>query len=272
MAANAWAAFPYPDTLPGGSINVGRASLFTALSAGDMNYYDNTLTGPSKIVGNVGVGGRANFSMSDGVIDGNVYMNSYGKFTMSGPARFTPGHGVIANQDSTLNGALSDARDLSSSAAAEMATHNYTVTMGSFNGTTVNGNKSFSLADSNPFGGSKIVLNLQDLVMTGGTFTLQGTATTTYVINVSRNFSLNNAKIVLADLSGNVNSATGVQASHVLFNVVGSGSQVSLNQGTSLTGILLAAQRKVDLSGGKVFGRVIGNQINVTSGGQIISQ
>ena len=266
-AANAWAAFPYPDTLLDGSINVGRAGQFTALSAGDINYYDTTVTGPSLIRGNVGVGGKANFSMSDGIVDGNVYMNSFGKFTMSGPAHFTPGHGLITNQDTVLNGALSDARNLSSSAAMDHSTGSYTVTMGSFNGMTENGNKSVSL-----LGTGKIVLNLTDFVMTGGTFTLAGNANTTYIINISRNFSLNNAKIVLADVFGNVNSSTGVQASHVLFNVLGTGSQVSLNQGTSMTGILLAVQRKVDLSGGKVFGRVIGDQINVTSGGQIVSQ
>jgi hypothetical protein len=37
-------------------------------------------------------------------------------------------------------------------------------------------------------------------------------------------------------------------------------------------GILLAAQRKVDLSGGKVYGRLFGNQVNITSGGQVVSQ
>jgi len=61
-------------------------------------------------------------------------------------------------------------------------------------------------------------------------------------------------------------------SSQVLFNIKGTGNTVSLNQGTSMGGILLAAQRKVDLSGGKVFGRLIANQVAISSGGQVISQ
>jgi hypothetical protein len=45
-----------------------------------------------------------------------------------------------------------------------------------------------------------------------------------------------------------------------------------MQQGTSLTGILLADGRNVDLSGGKVFGRVVASQLTLTSGGQVISQ
>ncbi len=116
---------------------------------------------------------------------------------------------------------------------------------------------------ADPFGGGHIVLNLTDFVRTNGTFTLQGTAATTYIVNVSRNFSLNNSSVILSG---------GLLASHVLFNVVGSGGQVSLNQGTQMSGTLLAMARKVDLSGGKVFGRVLADQVVITSGGQVISQ
>jgi hypothetical protein len=91
------------------------------------------------------------------------------------------GHGVLNNQDAVINGAMGDAYNLSSTAGAEMNSGTYSV-MGSynFNGSTVNTNKSFSITATS----QKIVLNLKDLVMTGGTFTLQGTATTTFIINV----------------------------------------------------------------------------------------
>jgi hypothetical protein len=256
------------DTNPDGSINVGSASLFTALSRGDMNSYDNNITGPSLVVGNVGVGGHGNFSMSDGQIQGDFYMNDYGTFSMSGPAKIT-GHkrglhldGI--SQQTTLDHANSDMMNLSDMAATEMSSPNsaYTVN-GSHTGlTTVNTGQSMTVADSSPFG-SKIVLNLQDFVMTSGTFTLQGTAMTTYIINVAHNFSLNNSKVVLSG---------GLMASHVLFNIRGTGSQVSLNQGTSLQGVLVAYQRKLDLSGGKIFGKAMANQVVITSGGQVVSQ
>ena len=261
----------YNDTNPDGTINVGSANQFTVLSNGDLTSYDNNITGPSLVIGNVGIGGKGNFSMSDGKVDGDIYMNNFGKFAISGPAQITGhrrGHPSNWNttgfdgtdQTSTLNSALSDAMSLSSSAAAEASTSNYTVTQGTFNGNTVNTGKSITI--SGPAAG-KVVLNLQDFVLTSGTFTLQGTMMTTYIINVSRNFSINNSSVVLSG---------GLLASHVLFNVKGTGSQVSLNQGTSLSGTLLAWQRKVDLSGGKVYGRVIGNQVVITSGGQVVSQ
>ena len=256
-AGSALIAGPYLDYDPlTGRINVGSASLFTVLAAGDVHYYDDTITGPSKVVGNIGIGGHADFSMSDGEIDGDLYMNSYGKFKMSGPAHFTAGHGVHNNQDTVLNSALSDAQMLSDSAAMEMSSAMYA-------GIT-------KVKISNPsqnitiMGGpnEKIVLNLTDFVLSNGTFTLQGTTTTAFIINISGKFSINNSNIVLS----------GVPNANVLFNITGSGSQVSLNQGTSMGGILLATKRKVDLSGGKVYGRVIGDQVNITSGGQVISQ
>jgi hypothetical protein len=254
----------YNDTNADGSINVGSASLFSSLAGGAMNVYDNNITGPSLVVGNVGVGGQGNFTMSDGKVQGDLYMNDTGTFSMSGPAQITGHkHGLHldgVSQQSTLNNALADSLSLANAAAAESSTSNYTVTQGTFNGNTVNTGQSITIAG--PSSG-KVVLNLQDFVLTNGTFTLQGTAMTTFIINVSRNFSINNSSVVLSG---------GLLASHVLFNVKGTGGQVSLNQGTSLQGVLLAYNRKVDLSGGKVFGRVIANQIVITSGGQIVSQ
>lgn len=128
--------------------------------------------------------------------------------------------------------------------------------------TTVNTGKSMTIGDSNPFG-NKIVLNLQDFVLTNGTFTLQGTTHTIYIINVARNFSINNSSVILSG---------GLLASHVLFNVKGTGSQVSLNQGVNLYGNLLAMGRKVSLSGGRVHGRAFANQVAITSGGQVVSE
>ena len=261
----------YNDTNADGSINVGNDKIFTVFARGGLNVYDNNITGPSIVQGNVGIGGHGNFSMSDGTIKGDLYMNDYGTFSISGPAKITGtkrglqfGNG---SQQSTLDSAdasVNDTAGLSYAAAHESRTYNY-----KFNGTQATTSKYLSDVNTGQSmtvsitSGTKVVLNLQNFVMTSGTFTLQGTAMTTYIINVTNNFSLNNSKIVLSG---------GLLASHVLFNVIGTGSQVSLNQGTSMQGIMLAYNRKLDLSGGKIYGRAIANQVVITSGGQVVSQ
>jgi len=262
-------------TNPDGSIKTfgffgqpnGDFSRFTVLTTSDLMDYNNTVTGPSSIVGNVGVGGSGNYTMSDGTLYGDLYMNNFGTVKLSGPARITgTRHGIHetapgddpTDQSMVLQNALDGAHYLSMQAAIDTNTGSYMVTQGTFNGMTENGNQNVTLT-----GTGHIVLTLQDFVMTGGTFTLSGNAMTSYVINVTRNFSLNNAKI---QLSGQL------MASHVLFNIIGKGQDVSMQQGTSMHGILLATQRKVNLSGGKVFGRVIADQLALTSGGQVVSQ
>src|SRR6266478_1868905 len=178
-------------TNPDGSIKTmgfigqpnGDFSRFTVLTSGDLNDTNNTLTGASLIQGNVGIGGKGNFSMSAGTVNGDIYINNFGKFTKSGPAQHNGS--VFTNQDFILNNALDGARYLSNQAAIDTNTGSYTVTQGSFNGMTENGNQNVTLS-----GSGHIVLNLQDFVMTGGTFTLQGTGVTSYIINVTRNFSL----------------------------------------------------------------------------------
>jgi hypothetical protein len=267
-----------------GRINVGPSgSNFTVFGAAGFSattYSNDTFTGPSFVQGNIGVGPGGTFSWSDGEIDGNVYMDGSGGFTMSGPAHFRhpSTQGVLYNQHSILNAAFTDYQNLSNAAANDPCTNNYTVSVGggapmSTILTNVSiSNASQSMAVMGP-PGQKVVINLQNFVMSAGTFTLEGTTTTTFIINVSKQFSLNNSKILLADLSGMASTSTsGVQASNVLFNIRSNGIQISLNQGTQMSGNLLALGNKVVLSGGKVYGRVVGGQVNITSGGQVISQ
>ena len=255
----ALSAAPWVDTNPvTGQINVGpNVSQFTVLSnGGDVSLIDNTFTGPSYVKGNVGIAGAGKFSMSDGTIDGDLVYHTGAQITISGPARINGSRISDAAHDTILSNAAMDSQSLSDAANNEAGTPAY-ASITSVNIT--NSSQSMTIT-----GGlnEKVVLKLQDFVMSAGTFTLSGTATTSFIINVSRNFSLNNASIQLVN----------VPPANVLFNIRGKGSQVSLNQGTSMGGILLATQRKVALSGGKIFGRLIANQVNITSGGQVISQ
>ena len=262
-----------------GSINTGNFSLFTVLTSSDLNDYNNTETGPSIITGNVGIGGHGNFSMSDGQLNGDLYMNNYGTLSVSGPARisgrkrgFRTDQGEDGtDQTATLNSALADADALEAAAAAlpnSTAGVQYKVTQGSFmQGQSVNITnpaQNITIADQNPAGGNKIVLSINNFVLSNGTFTLQGTAATTYVLNITGQFNINNSTVI---------ATGGLLASHILFNFYSSNTTtITMQQGTSLTGILLADGRNVDLSGGKVFGKVVASQLTLTSGGQVISQ
>jgi hypothetical protein len=89
--------------------------------------------------------------------------------------------------------------------------------------------------------GATVILSLKNFIMSdSSTFTLEGTATTTFVINVFRQFSLSgSAKILLAG---------DVRWNHVVFNVRGKGSIVKLSDQASLTGILNANNRTVKMT------------------------
>jgi hypothetical protein len=86
--------------------------------------------------------------------------------------------------------------------------------------------------------GATVTLSLNNFLMSGAsTFTLQGTATTSFVINVSKQFSLSGSSRIV--LSG------GVQWNKVAFNVLGKGSNVTLSGSSRLVGVLNASKRMV---------------------------
>jgi hypothetical protein len=238
------------DTLPGGAINVGSADYFTVLAKGDVGFTDNTITGPSSVVGNYGVGGQGTLSITgSSYIQGKLVMHSGGSPKTSGGAYISEG---VTNNDPQLNAALTDAQMLSDAAAMETVSSAYASL------TNVNGSMTIT---GGP--GEKVVLSLQDFKLNGGaTFTLQGTATTSFIINVSKTFALTGGSKILL---------SGVPPQNVLFNILGKGTQVAFSGGSSMSGILLAMNRKVDLSAGHVIGKVIANQVVITSGGSVLT-
>ena len=112
--------------------------------------------------------------------------------------------------------------------------------------------------------GETVVLNLKNFVMSdNATLTLQGTATTNFIINVTKQFSLSgSAKIVLSG---------GVQWDNVRFNVRGKGTVVRLSGQSGLVGILTANRRKVQLSDNSIVrGQVFARRVVLLDGSQII--
>src|SRR6266403_4528484 len=112
--------------------------------------------------------------------------------------------------------------------------------------------------------GQTVTLNLRNFVLTAqSSFTLQGTATTSFIINVRKQFSLSGGSRII--LSG------GVRWDQVFFNVLGRGSAVSLRGRTQLYGTLTARKRTVRLDDYSiVYGVVTARKILVTDSSRII--
>ncbi len=112
--------------------------------------------------------------------------------------------------------------------------------------------------------GETVTLDLKNFTLRDhATLTLAGTATTSFIINVTRQFSLSGmSKIVLSG---------GVQWNNVFFNVLGSGSRVSLGGRATLTGTLTASQRIVRLRKRSiVYGSVVASRVLLSATAQII--
>jgi hypothetical protein len=112
-------------------------------------------------------------------------------------------------------------------------------------------------------GSGDTILNLRSLVLNGGTLTLEGTAGTAFVINVRKKFSLDNGASIV--LSG------GLQATDIVFNVLGHGRPVTIDAWSSVIGTINASQRGVQITDqSSVIGAVNAKRVILASGGSII--
>lgn len=210
---------------------------------------DSDVTGHSNVYGDIGAAGNGDIDIGgDAMVHGSVYYHTGGKLTVAKKASIT---GTIHND------AASDAildQDVIYANNASDAAFNLTVSPQYASLTKIDTSKNMTIT-----GGPNecVVLKLTDFMLKGhAILTLQGTATTAFIINVSKQFSLTDqAKIVLAG---------GVLASDVLFNVRGTGKDVTLDKTSSLTGILMANMRNVVLKDStSVTGEVIANHIDI---------
>jgi hypothetical protein len=112
--------------------------------------------------------------------------------------------------------------------------------------------------------GETVTLSLSNFRMSGSSIlTLQGTSTTTFVFNVTKQFSLSGqAHIVLGP---------DVMWSNVIFNVTGKGGTVKLSGSSEFRGILNADQRTVKIKGSAIaYGQVNANKVLLFQAGQIV--
>jgi hypothetical protein len=259
-AANGQGFFSNSYTVQGQTLDLGYAGrnyqwAIFALN-GDATISDATV-GNVDVEGNVGVAGTGNFNLSGANVQGDVWLRSGGSYNVSGKGSVTGKKYQGASYDSVLNTAVQHANTLSTNASLLTATNTAYTTINTTN-------TSFTIA-----GTGSVVLKLTDFMMTGGTLTLQGDATTKFIIDVNRYFSLSSAAKVIP--SG------GLLASNILFNVEkGSTSNVVLSGGSQLNGILLAStgststSRTISLTGASIVnGEVVGRSVVLSGGSKV---
>lgn len=230
---------------------IANLERWTAFSLGDGNNFSRAL-GHAFIDGDLGLAGNGNFLM-DGyaTVNGDVYDRSNGTILTFQHAFITGS--IFDNQDALLDNGVNEA--LAASAHAFSLTPNRPNTS-----VKLLGNEAITIAGAP---GETVVLNLKNFILRdNSSFTLQGTATTTFIINVRKKFSLSgNSQIQLA----------GLQWDQVLFNVVGTGRKVSLGGDSIFNGILMASNRTIQLKGeSTVSGELIANRLKLRGGSQVI--
>jgi choice-of-anchor A domain-containing protein len=208
------------------------------------------------IEGNVGTAGNARATLiRNAIIGGDLYCRSNGTLQISPDATITGS--TLQNQDARLDADAAAAIAVSDAAAALTRTPFFTPTV------QLNHNDKLTAVGAP---GETVVLQLRNFQLAdNSTFTLQGTATTTFVINVRGQFSLSgNAQIILAG---------GVDLNNVLFNVRGRDSAVSLSDHSKFQGILMANRRTVRMSGrALVNGEIIAMRVAFSDPGLVGSR
>ena len=257
LCVAASAAGQYQDTLSDGQINTGSASVFTLLTSSS-----DWIRGGSVLQGDIGIDqGKFTLSGESDVFGDLVYHTGVVIKTSGGTV-----HGRTYSDDPLIDSALMDAQMLSDAAFAEPVTPRYT--------TLTSVNLDHSSLTITGGANEKVVLRLTDFVLTNNSIlTLSGTATTSFIFNVTETFSLrSNSHINLLN----------VPASNVLFNILGTGSQVLLRGGSTMSGTLLALNRNVRIrghrhrhgwqdSGSQVFGTVIANEVTISNRSSVLT-
>jgi len=229
----------------------GDLERWAAFSLGNGSRFSSAVS-HSLIDGDLGLAGNGNFLMAGhATVNGDVYDRSNGSVLLFNHATVTGS--IFHNQDTLLDNGVNEA--LAASDHAASLTPNRTDTT-----IKLRGNDAMTITGAP---GETVVLSLKNFCLRGGSsLTLEGTATTTFVINVNKKFSLNgNSHVDLA----------GLQWNQVLFNVIGNGQRVSLGGNSVFNGILMANNRTVGLTGhATVSGEIIANRLKLRGSTRVL--
>jgi cytoskeletal protein CcmA (bactofilin family) len=226
-----------------------RWGIFTI---GDQGQIDR-LSVDSSLQGDFAAAGNGSLTLSgNSTINGDVYYTSNGTLKVGSGATITGSR--FNNQNALLNNGVDEANAASDAAAAFASTR-------SLDDVNLSDTDSLSLTGAP---GETVVLKLKSFKMSGNsTFTLNGAANTTYIINVNKQFSLaGHASIVLSG---------GLAWNDVLFNVRGKGNEVLLSRDSSFQGVLMANKRAVRLRNNAIAsGEIIADSIQLQGDSQVI--
>ena len=232
----------------------GRTKQWAVFTLGNDVTWNVNMSGQTLVIGDVGAAGTGNVTLASlAGIQGNLYQHTGGKLNNSGT--ITGSRFQNPATDSLLNQAAIDAQNASDEAWALPVSSQYS----SLTNVNLSGGQNITIT-----GSGCVVLKLTNFVLSSGTFTLAGTAGTSYIINVSNQFSLSNSSQIIL--------GTGIRPQDVLFNVRGTGSQVTLSGSAQFNGILLATKRTVSISGSaQIRGEVIANSVNISGQASVVT-
>jgi choice-of-anchor A domain-containing protein len=219
-----------------------------------------SINGPAGgIIGNVAIapGGKANFSGGGEFITGRVLLGAGATYQNSG---VPVSGGVVHNVD--LSAQIMAAYSAYASASNVPCTQTFTVLDGKTVTTIV--------------GGPGInVICVTDVNLSGKQILLTGAASAKFIFNVSGKFVLTGGG---AGPQIRVDTSAGLLPSAVLYNILGSGSDVAFSGGGGgvnccaaiVDGTILAPYRKIALAPGLVNGEIIsGKDISIVSGSSV---
>lgn len=222
----------------GTQISLGAASKYTVFSMASTFQNNSNVA----ITGDVAVGPHGSVSVaSPSSISGTLYRDSTATYS---------GGGSISGgvQVTNLNQAVNDAINASNAFASLTPTSTLTSIT---KGTSLVGN------------GADNVIKLTGDIKLGGSnnLTLTGGANDFFIFNIFGGLDLSgSASIVLAG---------GLTADHVVFNFLGTGTELTTKVGNTLRGTILAVNRSATFHG--AFGQIIvgGSNLTLMSGAQV---
>lgn len=223
---------PGVATVNGNIYTIGDAANFSVLGLpGTRVDLSNTTINGGKV--GVGSGGSLNFAAPT-TINGTMVVSS----------------GVAYKQTGTLNGSLVLNADLSSAAADAI--------QGSIDLAGLTANASFNTINSSQTfqgNGGVFVISANNINLSSGdNIVLNGTASDYFVINVTGTFTM--------DGDAQISVTGSVPSSHVIVNIIGTGSTGTTKVGNRIFGTVLATQRSLTFHG--VTGQVICGGAKVT--------
>ncbi len=203
------------------------------------------ITNPqTQIGGNVGLAGGAKQNFADGQIAGKLVVDPIADNSKGNNVQEQ--FGIVTAGLGTANAAAIDA-------ANEIASMKPTQQFNS-----INGSQTICSA------GGMNVISVDNVQLDGSsTLTLKGCSTDYFFINVCGKFAMTGTSSIQLD---------GVDPSHVIFNITGSGQQVAFTGKSEAVGTFLAINRNVAVSGATVNGQIIGalcQDIAITSGAKV---